>query len=399
MTAERGADSADAVAPGVTRRGLLWGGGIGLGLGAVGGALAAASARPRTSPDPAASPTPQGRVVARGIHQAGIARPATPQKNTVVVVADVPSPIGASEVRGALEALGSAVDRLTDGADAAVLPDGPGDLTITVGVGPRWVSMLDPQLPGASGLPVFASDGPLNPGLSGGDLLLSVCGSDAGVLHAVAAALLDAVPAAVRRWSQTGVRGAGEGTIVRNPLGYHDGIVVPRTDAELDANVWITDGPAAGGTIAVVRRLRLDVARFRGESAERQDAIVGRRRADGVPLSGGGPTDAVDLRAKTPEGDYLVPARSHARAAHPSFTDSALMLRRGYAYSNATAGGTDADDGLLFVCFQRELETFVRTQHRLDEVDDLMTYATVTASASFLVLPGRTTDGTWGSAL
>jgi dye decolorizing peroxidase len=75
------------------------------------------------------------------------------------------------------------------------------------------------------------------------------------------------------------------------------------------------------------------------------------------------------------------------------------MLRRGYAYSNATAGGTDADDGLLFVCFQRELETFVRTQHRLDEVDDLMTYATVTASASFLVRPGRTTDGAWGSAL
>ncbi len=398
MTAERGADSADAVAPGVTRRGLLWGGGIGLGLGAVGGALAAASARPRTSPDPAASPSPGGRVVARGLHQAGIARPATPQKNTVVVVADVPSPTGASGVRGALDALGSAVDRLTDGADGAVLPDGPGDLTITVGVGPRWVSMLDSQLPGASGLPAFASDGPLDPGLSGGDLLLSVCGSDAGILHAVAAALLDAVPGAVRRWSQTGVRGAGEGTIVRNPLGYHDGIVVPRTDAELDANVWITDGPAAGGTIAVVRRLRLDVARFRGESAERQDAVVGRRRADGVPLSGGGPTDAVDLRAKTPEGDYLVPARSHARAAHPSFTDSALMLRRGYAYSNATAGGTDADDGLLFVCFQRELETFVRTQHRLDEVDDLMTYATVTASASFLVLPGRTTDGAWGSA-
>ena len=59
------------------------------------------------------------------------------------------------------------------------------------------------------------------------------------------------------------------------------------------------------------------------------------------------------------------------------------MLRRGYSYENSST-----DRGLVFVCFQRDLATFTRTQQRLDEVDDLMRFATTTASGSFLVLPG-----------
>ena len=53
----------------------------------------------------------------------------------------------------------------------------------------------------------------------------------------------------------------------------------------------------------------------------------------------------------------------------------------------------------MFICFQNELDTFVKTQHRLDEVDDLMAFAKPTASASFLVLPGFTRDEPLGSTL
>ena len=227
-----------------------------------------------------------------------------------------------------------------------------------------------------------------------------MCGSDAAALHTVVDAVLSGWGGdVIVRWSQTGVRGAGSGTIVRNPLGFHDGVIVPRSDDELDESVWIDSGPAAGGTVAVVRRIRLDVARFRAQPVAAQEATVGRRRRDGVPLSGGGATDEVDLTAKTPEGEYLVPLRSHARAAHPSFTGSGLMLRRGYGYSNAVAPGQSPDDGLLFVCFQNDLDVFVRTQHRLDESDDLMAFATTTASASFLIPPGFERDGTLGAAL
>ncbi len=191
--------------------------------------------------------------------------------------------------------------------------------------------------------------------------------------------------------------------MVRNPLGFHDGVIVPRGDDALAENVWIADGPAAGGTVCVVRQLRLDVARFGADPIAEQEATIGRHKADGSPLTGGGPLDEVDLRAKAPDGELITPLRSHARAAHPSFTGSHLMLRRGYAYSNgpvldATSAVAD-DQGLLFICFQRELDDFVRTQHRLDETDDLMDYARPVASGSFLILPGFTADAPLGTSL
>lgn len=387
-------------ASGLSRRALLLGGGVGLGgaaLGAVGGWALTRGGAP--NPETAATDT-DGTVPSRGRTQAGIARPATPQRNGLVVVADVTEPPTAARVLAMLAALGDRIDALTDpvATERTVLPDGPGDLTITVGIGPRLVAAIDASLPGAAELPRFASDAPLDDRMRGGDLLISAYASDAGVLHASIADVLAVVPGATRRWTQPCVRGAGEGTIVRNPLGYHDGIIVPHGDDELDENVWIADGPAAGGTIAVIRRLRLDTTGFAALPGPRQDEVVGRVRATGDPLSGGGPTAEADLTAKSPDGSYLVPSRSHVRAAHPSFTGSRLMLRRGYAYSNAAGPGEAADDGLLFMCFQRELDDFVRTQHRLDETDDLMRFATPTASASFLIVPGRT-DGALGASL
>jgi dye decolorizing peroxidase len=170
--------------------------------------------------------------------------------------------------------------------------------------------------------------------------------------------------------------------------------MVPHGEDELAENVWIAAGPAAGGTLCVVRRLRLDVAGFADRPVAERDAIIGRHRTDGSPLSGGARDDEVDLRAKTEAGDYLTPAHSHVRAAHPSFTGSRLMLRRGYAF------GTEPDDsGLMFICFQNDLDTFVKTQQRLDEVDDLMAFAEPTASASFLVLPGFGRETPLGAAL
>jgi dye decolorizing peroxidase len=59
------------------------------------------------------------------------------------------------------------------------------------------------------------------------------------------------------------------------------------------------------------------------------------------------------------------------------------MLRRGFSYVNA-----EDDAGLLFICYQRDIGSFVQTQYRLDQGDDLLRFATPTASAAFLILPG-----------
>jgi len=299
-------------------------------------------------------------------------------------------------LRGLCARLGEAITVVTSGsssADAGLL-DGPGDLTVTVGLGPRAVAGVDPAWPGAEDLPRFASDGALPAERTGGDLLLAVYGSDPNDVQQALRWLIEQVTEASVRWSQRCFRAPGEGTIARNPLGFHDGIIVPPTDAELTEHVWIPAGPLADGAICVVRRLRLDVAAFQAEPLAEQEAIIGRRRHDGAPLSGGQQTDEVDLLAKSPEGSYLTPAGSHARAAHPSFTGSHLMLRRGYAFDDG-----DSDSGLLFICFQRDLRTFVQTQHRLDEADRLGRFVTVTASGTFLILPGFDTSRALGATL
>jgi dye decolorizing peroxidase len=381
--------------------------GLGAAAGVAGG-WAVAEAQPAASPAPAPPASEDGgrRVDPHGAHQAGIARPATPQSHGVMVVLDVAGVRSPADVRAVCAALGVAITALTGDGSAedpagSVLPDGPGDLTITVGIGPRLVGLVDPSLPGAEELPRFASDGGLGADRAGGDMLLAAYSSNPNDADHAARWLADGIAEASVRWSQRLFRGPSRGTVTRNPLGFHDGIIVPHGERELDEHVWIADGPLAGGTICVVRRLRLDASRFRAESQARQEEIVGRRRHDGAPLSGGGPDDEADLLAKTPDGQFVLPARSHVRAAHPSFTGSGLMLRRGYAFDDGPLG-EDADvrdAGLMFTCFQRELRTFVQTQHRLDETDDLMAFAAPTASATFLILPGFTAEQPLGGTL
>lgn len=367
---------------GISRRGVLLGAGAGLAAGAAGltvGATLLASG---------AGAAPGGTVPAAGTTQAGVARPSTPQRRGLIAVFTIPVTPARAVLRERLAALGAAVLDDTDSAAA------PGDLTVTIGIGPRLVDSIDPGLPGADGLPAFRGDDAITPARNGGDLMIAVHASEGASLHAVLGRVAAAIPEAQLAWDEDLVRAAGTGTVVRNPLGYLDGIMVPHSEEELAENVWIASGPAAGGTICVIRRLRLDIDGFGERPVVERNAIIGRHRVDGSPLSGGTRDDEVDLRAKTEAGDYLTPARSHVRAAHPSFTGSRLMLRRGYAF------GTQPDDrGLMFICFQNEFDTFVKTQHRLDEVDDLMAFAEPTASASFLVLPGFTRDEPLGNTL
>lgn len=379
---------------GATRRDVLVGAIAGVvGAGAAGAgvwAVTANGARPPAPADAASSADSTEAVLTVGDTQAGISRPGTPQPFGHLMVLDVDRGAAAAEW---LAALGSQILEVT-GAGAAASADGGGDLTVTVGLGPELVAAVDPELPGAEPLPRFQGDESIPAERIGGDLLLAAYGSDPTVLRPVLQRLAAGVPGAGARWEQTLFRGRGEGMRVRNPLGFHDGVVVPTTDAELAENVWIAEGPLAGGTVCVIRRLRLRVDDFRDLPREEQERIIGRRRMDGAPLTGGGALDQVNLAARTPEGEPIIDPHAHVRAAHPSFTGSHLMLRRGYAFDDG-----EGDAGLMFICFQQDLRTFVATQHRLDEVDALAEFSTPTASGTFLILPGFDADRALGSAL
>ncbi|MDW4908694.1 Dyp-type peroxidase [Streptomyces sp. ADMS] len=93
--------------------------------------------------------------------------------------------------------------------------------------------------------------------------------------------------------------------------------------------------------------------------------------------------DDVDIFAKTPQGRYVIPLRSHVRAAGPRLDAGARMLRRGYGYD----AGPD-DRGLLFVAFMRDPVLFARVQHRMTATDELSRFTEHRASAVAYVLPG-----------
>lgn len=392
MTPGTGASASKQPSSALTRRALL------LSTGVAVGALGTAAIQPKTSLHPAPNPpdasSPFGEpVVATGAHQAGIARPPIPQQHCIVVVAEVDR----SALKRSLVKLGEQILLATGVAHTAdaAFPDGSGDLTVTVGLGALALSATKhPDLAKSVSLPPFRGDETLPKERLSGDLYLSICSSDPGILEPSLSLLSGCIVGYRELWSDFGVRAASHDDVSRNPLGYHDGIIVPRTNDELSDNVWIDHGPLTGGTICVIRRFALDAAKFRGLAPAERDAVIGREQTSGVPLSGGLRGDPVSLTAKSDDGQFLTPARSHARAAHPSFTGSDLMLRRSYAYRASTT-----DHGLLFIAYQKDVNTFSRTQLRLDEVDDLMEFTTPTATSAFAILPGLTPEAPLGSSL
>lgn len=310
---------------------------------------------------------------------------------TVVDVVDL------ATLADVLARLGDRIVDLATGDDPRLAGMAPSGLTVTVGIGPRAVAALrGPRGPGTDDLPRFARE-EIPDRRRGGDLLLQVCADDPTVVALAELSLAELVADSVApRWQLAGFRGGVDGVGARNLLGFYDGLSIPRTPAEYDELVWLdTPSGIAGGTIAVVRVMPIDVERFVTMPVAAQEAAIGRRRGSGVALSGGQVDDDPDLHAKSSSGDYDIALDAHVRRAHPLPAGArGLMLRRGYSYARSAG-----DKGLIFVSFQRELDTFVRTQARMDEADALMEFARTTASGTFLILPGFAPDRPLGSSL
>ena len=187
--------------------------------------------------------------------------------------------------------------------------------------------------------------------------------------------MLDAAGAVIR-WQQRGFRGPGQGNVVVNPVGFKDGIIVPHGQTELDADVWRPDG----STLCVLRRIRLDIAGFEALPVADQEQLIGRTKATGEPLSGGlrrpGEPRRKVAGRRVPHPGQVPRARSASRV-HRQRADDAARLR-----VRRWDGGRRPAVHLL----PERLDTFISTQHRIDEQDAFLgTYGTTTASASFLI--------------
>jgi dye decolorizing peroxidase len=409
-TPEAPAVEAAPTAPaGVSRRRLLTtAGATGLALGAAGGAVgytaAPAEATPLTS-------LGAEQVAFHVKHQPGITTAA--QARGHLVAFDLTAGAGRKEAAALLRRWSDTARRLMAGEAAAtgdtdVARDaGPSSLTVTFGFGHSFFGRtgLEKQRPvSLDPLPDFSSDH-LDTNRSNGDLWVQIGANDALVaFHALRALQKDAGSAARVRWQMNGFNRSPGATdrpmTVRNLMGQVDGTRNPKpAESDFDQRIWVPESgstdPAwmANGSYAVVRRIRMLLDDWEELSAQAQEDVIGRRKADGAPLSGGGETTEMDLEKTDRAGNLVVPINAHARITRPDQNGGAAMLRRPFSYHDGFDADGVPDAGLLFICWQADpLRGFVPVQRKLDRGDALSQFIRHEASGLFAV-PGGAAQG------
>ncbi|MEU2773364.1 iron uptake transporter deferrochelatase/peroxidase subunit [Streptomyces sp. NPDC007162] len=394
-------------AGGVSRRALLGtAGATGLALGAAGAGVGYAAAPAQATP---LSAVGSGRAMFHGKHQPGITEGL--QARGHLIAFDLAAGAGRTEAAALLRRWSATADRLMGGEptthdDTDVARDaGPSSLTITFGFGNSFFARtgLEKQRPPAlDPLPDFSSDH-LDKARSNGDLWVQIGADDALVaFHALRAIQKDAGSAARVRWQMNGFNRTPGATArpmtARNLMGQLDGTRNPKpTDSDFDQRIFVPSsgepGWMANGSYAVVRRIRMLLDDWEKLSLAAQENVIGRKKSNGAPLSGGTETTAMDLEKARADGEYVVPVNAHARITRPDQNGGAAILRRPFSYHDGIDADGTPDAGLLFVCWQADpLRGFVPLQRKLDRGDALSQYIRHEASGLFAV-PGGASDG------
>ncbi|WBB58008.1 iron uptake transporter deferrochelatase/peroxidase subunit [Streptomyces sp. WMMC500] len=397
----------------VSRRRLLGAAGAagaaGLVAGGASGAVAAEALRD-------APPAPLTSIGANGVpfhgpHQAGITTPL--QAAGHFAAFDLAPGAGRKEAAALMRRWSAAARELSEGRAAAgatgsALDAGPAALTVTFGFGRTFFDRtgLAARRPaGLAPLPPFSADA-LDERRSDGDLWLQIGADDALVaFDALRTLQRRAGAAAVLRWQMSGFNRTPGATdrprTARNLMGQVDGTNNPKPeDPDFDAHVFVApdSGQAwlAGGSYAVFRRIRMLLDTWDHLSPERQERVIGRRKSDGAPLSGGGETTPVDMNKQLADGSLAIAGDAHVRVAAPESNGGATMLRRSFSYHDGyldTRDGPVPDAGLLFVAWQADpLKGFVPVQRKLDRGDGLSRFLRHEASGLFAV-PGGAAEG------
>jgi deferrochelatase/peroxidase EfeB len=401
-----------------SRRALLSAGAVALGTCPFTGASAAPAQNPAGAPE---SDDTAQRQPFYGRHQPGIVTPRP--ANGLVAAFDVVA-TSLDDLERLFRLLTERIAFLMEGGEAPTAdpsfppPDSgilgpviaPDNLTVTVALGS---SLFDERFGLAPLRPVhlqrmrrFPNDA-LDGALCHGDLLLQFSSNTADTnIHALRDIVKNTPDLLILRWKQEGsvpARPAKPGTppeSARNLLGFRDGTANPdAAEAGLmDRLVWVQADSgepqwAENGTYQVVRLIRNFVERWDRTALSEQEEIMGREKATGAPLGMTQEYDVPDY-ASDPEGKRTG-LDAHIRLANPRRpeTEASRILRRPFNYSNGVTKAGQLDMGLLFICFQQDLERgFIAVQKRLNG-EPLEEYIKPVGGGYYFALPGVSARG------
>ena len=341
--------------------------------------------------DGAPAPEPRRVFPFRGDHQSGGTAP--PSAHGVVAAVDVRDETR-DELRETLRSLSEAAEQVMSGEsfderDGGFPPFDTGSLgpepgatgtSIIVGFGDSLFDerfgLADRRPLELQRMPKFGNDYLVREHRSHGDISVTVSADTADAANHALRQLMRVTRGGLSpRWSREGYNSLFESFDVgeaptRNLMGFKDGTSNPDPDdnSRMDELVWVADDDdqpdwAVGGTYQAIRIIRMQVEFWDRTRLNEQETIFGRRRADGAPLGQDDETDAPDFATHDPDFE------SHIARANPRTPGSErnIMLRKAFNYASGLDENDQLDQGLIFLSFQRSLESgFITVQRRLD---------------------------------